>query len=176
MPWMPTAKPPIQSSPSAIDEIGEAHVGAAGALLHLLAEEGEAHFLIAGQREHIVALAAAAPQADDAGRLQPMLGDDPVEHLLRVGEQALALSPTTGSVEDRGIIAGQFPRAEEGRPVDMGLQIAQRPFAELVEAGLAAAAAPCRRDRTGSALARASSMLARSCVGAARAGDRGCAS
>jgi hypothetical protein len=40
MPWMPTAKPPIQSSPG-VDEVGQAHVGAAARFLHLLAKEGE---------------------------------------------------------------------------------------------------------------------------------------
>ena len=92
MPWMATAKPPIQSSPVGIDEVGEAHVGPALALLHLLAEDRQAGLVIAGEHEDVVALAAAAPQADRAARRQPMLGDDLVEHRLRVGEQAAARS------------------------------------------------------------------------------------
>ena len=47
-----------------VDEVGQAHVGAAFALLHLLAEERDADFLVAGRDQHIVVLAAAAPQAD----------------------------------------------------------------------------------------------------------------
>ena len=136
MPWIPTAKPPIQSSPPRIDEVGEAHVGPPFPLLHLLAEERQADLRIPGQRHHIVAVAAAAPQADHAARLQPMFGDDPVEHLLRIGEQAARAFADDRVVEDRGIIARQLPRAEEGRPVDMRLQVAQRPFAEMVEPGL----------------------------------------
>ena len=41
MPWMLTAKPPIQS-PVGIDEIGQAHVRAALALGDLLAQERQA--------------------------------------------------------------------------------------------------------------------------------------
>ena len=50
-----------------IDEIGEAHVRPALALLHLLAKEWEAGPVVAGEHEHVVAFALAAPQAD--GRL-----------------------------------------------------------------------------------------------------------
>ena len=65
-PWIPTANPPIQSSPSGADEVGKAHVRPALTLLHLLAKEGQANPVVAGEDEHIVAFAPAAPQADGA--------------------------------------------------------------------------------------------------------------
>ena len=95
------------------------------ALLHLLAQEGQAGLVVAGEDEDVVALAPAAPQADRAARGQPMLGDDPVEHRLGVGEQAARALADHLVVEDRGIIAGQLPGAEEGRPVDTVAQVAR---------------------------------------------------
>src|SRR5690348_9332256 len=44
-----------------IDEVGEAHIGPAFALLHLLAKERQPCPVVAGQHEHIIALALAAP-------------------------------------------------------------------------------------------------------------------
>ena len=46
-------------------------------------------------------------------------------------------------VEDRGIIAGQLPGAEERRPVDLVAQFAQRPVVEARARRAGAAAAPC---------------------------------
>ena len=55
--------------------------------IFLLAKEWQSNFVIAGEHKHVIAFAAAPPQADDAARPKPMLGDDLVEHLLGVGEQ-----------------------------------------------------------------------------------------
>ena len=104
-----------------IDEVGEAHVGAALALLHLLAEEGQPGPVVAGEHEHVVALALAAPQADGRLGRHPALGDQLVEHRLRVVEQVARAFADDRIVEDRRIVAGQLPRAEERRPVDRGL-------------------------------------------------------
>ena len=54
----------------------------------------------------------------------PAILTDPV-----VGEQAGCAFADDRIGQDRGIIAGQLPRAEERCPVDMGFKIAQRPFA-----------------------------------------------
>jgi hypothetical protein len=64
-----------------------------------------------------------------------MLGDHPVEHRLGVVEQRGRALADHRVGEDGGIIAGQLPGAEEGRPVDRGAKVAKRPFAELVDAG-----------------------------------------
>ena len=53
---------------------------------------------------------------------------------LRVVEQVAGAFADDLVVEDRRIIAGQLPGAEEGRPVDRSLEVAERPFAEMVEA------------------------------------------
>ena len=121
MPWTATAKPPIQSSPAGIDEVGEAHVRPPLALLHLLAQHRHAGLVIAGEDEDVVALAAAAPQADacrapSANARRRSCRASPAASANRLR----ALSPTTAIVEDRRIIAGQLPGAEEGRPVDAG--------------------------------------------------------
>ena len=118
-----------------IDEIREAHVRTALALLHLLAKEGNTGPVVARENEHVIALALAAPQADGGLRRDPALGDDLIEHRIGVVEQAPGAFADDLVVQDRGINAGQLPGAEEGSPVDRGLEIAQRPFADLVEAG-----------------------------------------
>ena len=119
-----------------IDEIGEAHVEAAFALLHLLAKAWQASPVVAGEHEHVVAFALAAPQADGRLRRDPAFGDELIEHRLRVLEQAARAFADDGVVEDRGIGARQLPGAEEGRPVDRRLQVLERPVAEMVEAGI----------------------------------------
>ena len=102
-----------------IDEVGEAHVGAALALLHLLAQERQAHL-----RRCRRATSTSSPSRRQRHRPttplrgQPLLGDDLVEHRLGIGEQAARAFADDSIVEDRGIIAGQLPGAEEGRPVD----------------------------------------------------------
>ena len=132
-----------------IDEIGEAHVGAAFALLHLLAEEGQPGPVVAGKHEDVVPFALAAPQSDRRARRDPALGDDLVEHLLRVLEQVAGAFADHRIVEDRGVIAGQLPRAEEGRPVDRGFQILERPVAEMVKPRILRRRGLARRGRTG---------------------------
>jgi hypothetical protein len=73
----------------------------------------------------------------------------------------VALSPTDFVAEDCRIVAGQFPGAEEGRPVDLGAQVADRPVVEVVDAGaLRRRRLACRVE--GEALARAASIGASS--------------
>jgi hypothetical protein len=59
-------------------------------------------------------------------------------------EQRRALSPTTSSSRMAGIIAGQLPGAEEGRPVDLSRR--SRSGQSPNCAGPARGAAPCPRD------------------------------
>src|SRR3546814_5913060 len=71
--------------------------------------------LIRDMDDDVVALPAARPQARHAPRRQPLLVDDAVQHRLRVVEQAGRAFADHLVVQDRGIIARQFPGAEEGR-------------------------------------------------------------
>ena len=82
------------------DEIGKAHVCAALALLHLLAKEGQPRPVVAREHEHVVALALAAPQSDGRLRRDPALGDELVEHLLRILEQVGGAFADDRIVED----------------------------------------------------------------------------
>ena len=109
--------------------------------------KGSAGPVVAGEDEDVVALAPAAPQADGAARRDPALGDDLVEHRLGIVEQAARAFADDRIVEDRGIIAGQLPGAEEGRPVDRRLRGRAAAIRRTGAGRDAAAAAPCRTDR-----------------------------
>jgi hypothetical protein len=95
------------------DEIGEAHVGAAGAFLDLLAKEWEARALLV-ENDDVIAFALDRPEADGRTRGEPFLGNDLVEHRLRIREQAAGAFADNVVVEDGWIIAGQFPGAKNG--------------------------------------------------------------
>ena len=94
-----------------VDEIGQAHVGAALALGDLLAQHRQANaaFVAAvhvGHRDmlrhrraiggavvvmaqphpHVIVMPVARPQPDDALRGQPFLRHDPVQHRARIGK------------------------------------------------------------------------------------------
>src|SRR5205823_14208057 len=116
-----------------VDEISEAHVGPSLALLHLLAEEGEPGPVVACEHEDVIAFSLATPQADGRFRSNPTLGDDLIEHGVGVREQAARALADDWIIEDLRIIAGQLPGTEERRPVDRGLQVGERPVAEMVE-------------------------------------------
>jgi hypothetical protein len=64
-----------------------------------------------------------------------MLGHDPVEHRLRVLEEGAGAFAHHLVLQDSRVIARKLPGAEERGPVDRLPQVAQRPLAELVEAG-----------------------------------------
>ena len=115
---MPTAKPPIQSSPSGLMKSARHMFGRPSRFFTCWRRKGSAGPVVAGEHEDVVALALAAPQADRRLGRHPALGDDLVEHRLRVVEQAARAFADDRIVEDRGIVAGQLPRAEERRPVD----------------------------------------------------------
>ena len=101
-----------------IDEVGEAHVGAAFPLLHLLAKKGDASPVVAGEHQDIVVFALAAPQPDRRLGRHPALRNDLVEHRLRVREEVRGAFADDRVLKNGRIIAGQLPGAEEGRPVD----------------------------------------------------------
>src|SRR5213076_2482629 len=103
------------------------------ALLHLLTQERQPRPVVAGENEHIVALSLAAPQADRRLGRDPALGDQLIEHRLRVCKQAARAFADDIVVEDRRISAGKLPRAEERRPVDRGLEVLQWPIAEMMK-------------------------------------------
>ncbi len=121
-----------------VDEIGKTHVGAVAALLDLLAQEGKAHvFLGLGQVDgDIIPVARAGPQPGDAARGEPLFGNDLIEHRIGIGEQLGRGFADHFVGEDRGVIAVQFPGAEERRPVDEFAQVGKVPVGEDVEARL----------------------------------------
>ena len=121
---MPTAKPPIQSSPSGLMKSARHMLARPSRFFTCWRRKGSAGPVVAGEDEHVVALALAAPQADGGLGRHPALGDDLLEHRLRILEQAAGAFADHRIVEDRGIIAGQLPRAEERRPVDRRAQVA----------------------------------------------------
>ena len=145
---MPTAKPPIQSSSSGLMKSAR----------HMFARPSR--FLTCWRRKgRRVQSLPARTSTSSPSRLQrhsPTVAFGVtqrsammlVEHRLRVLEQVARAFADHGIVEDGRISAGQFPCAEEGRPVDRRLQIAQRPFAELVKPG------PLRRRRLAGGIER----------------------
>ena len=81
----------VGPAPIGRDEIGQGDVGAALALGHLLAKGVEARALgragLVGPDDDVVAVGVGRPEADDAAGFEPALGDDPLQHGLRVSEQ-----------------------------------------------------------------------------------------
>src|SRR5438045_2082921 len=106
-----------------IDKIRKAQVCPALAFLHLLAKEGQARPVIAGEHEHVVTLALAAPKTDRRLGRNPAFGNDLVEHRIGVLEQTARTLSDDRIFKDRGVGAGQLPRAKKGRPVDRSLQV-----------------------------------------------------
>ena len=97
------------------DEVGQAEIGTAGRLVGLLAQAVQ-HRAV-GQF-NVVADAIRFEESDHTARGQPFFGDDLLQHLLRVAKQFARLRTDDCIVEDLRIVARQFPRVEERRPVD----------------------------------------------------------
>ena len=89
--------------------------------------------VVSGEHEDVVALTLAPPQPDRRLRRNPALGDDLVEHRLRILEQAGRAFPHYRIVEDGRIVSSKLPGAEERRPVDRGLEVGERPIAEMMQ-------------------------------------------
>ena len=82
----------------------------------------------------VIPVAPCGPQPDHAARLQPILGDDPVEHLLGIDPQPARAGADNRVVEDRREVARQLPCAKERRPVDRPAKVSQVPAVEVVQA------------------------------------------
>ena len=118
IPWIPTANPPIQSSPS----------GSMKSARHMFGRPSRFFTCWRRKGTRVQSLPARTSTSSPSRRqrhrptvpcgVQPALGNDPVEHRLRILEQAAGAFADHRIVEDRRIIAGQLPGAEEGRPVD----------------------------------------------------------
>ena len=134
MPWIPTANPPIQSSPS----------GSMKSARHMFGRPSRFFtcWRRKGTRTQSLPARTSTSSPSRWHRHRPTVADGVSQRsamiwssiALASSNRLRALSPTTGSSRICGIIAGQLPGAEEGRPVDRGAEIAQRPFAEMVEA------------------------------------------
>jgi hypothetical protein len=132
-----------------VDEVGEAHVGPALALLHLLAQHRHPGLVVSGKDEDVVALAAAAPQADRAADRQPMLGDR--SGRASPGRRRTGWSALADDRVGRGWRDNCRPAPRRGRRASSrsSRAIPERPVAEAGARRAAAAAAPCRPGRRG---------------------------
>ncbi len=65
------------------------------------------------------------PETHNAAGLEPLFIEDAFEHRLRIGKQATRGLPDDLVVQDRRVLAGQFPGSKERRPVDMLGQVVQ---------------------------------------------------
>ena len=163
MPWIADREAADPVLAVGIDEIGEAHVGPALALLHLLAKEGQPGLSRCrrgrGRRRPRAGSATGRPCRAAVSQCSAMILSSIAWASANRLRRALA---DHRIVEDRGIIAGQLPGAEEGRPVDRVAQVAQRPFAEAGGRRAAAARGALPAGSKAKALARASSSVASS--------------
>ena len=85
-------------------------------------------------RVAVFAKGAKADEATAAGA--DVVGDHLVEHRLRIRIKRTRALADDLVGQDRREVARQLPGAEERRPVDRRPQVAQRPRAELVKAGV----------------------------------------
>ena len=109
------------------DEIGEREIGPAVAAQQLLAQREQRGELFAarfaGVEADVVADGIGRPEADDGLRTEPALGDDLLQHDLRVLEQAARRRALFRILEERRIAALQVPGLEERRPVDSSRRV-----------------------------------------------------
>ena len=96
MPWMRDREPAEPILFARGDEVGEAHVGPPGALLDLLAKEGESRAVVV-EHDDVVALALDRPQADGGARGEPFFVDDRSSIACASANRPRALSPTISS-------------------------------------------------------------------------------
>ena len=159
---MPTAKPPIQSSPS----------GSMKSARHMLARPSRFFTCWRRKGRRVSSLPARTRTSSPSRRQrhrptvprarQPMLGDDPVEHRLRRRRTGARAFADHRVLEDRGIIAGQLPGAEEGRPVDRVAQVARAAIRRSCAGRAARGGGALPSGSKAKALARASSSVASS--------------
>src|SRR5205807_6276888 len=86
------------------------------AVVDLLPEHGEPHSVV---ERDVIAVGARRPETVDAACLEPAVGLDLVEQLLRVAEELARGSALRGAVQDRRVLALQLPGVEEEGPVDV---------------------------------------------------------
>ena len=77
------------------------------------------------------AIGVGREEANHGACLQPALVHDLAEHRLRVGEHIPRTLPDDRILEDRRIVAGEFPRLKERGPVDAWHQFAEWEFAVI---------------------------------------------
>ena len=122
----------IVSKPSFLrcDEISEGEIGAVPALaLHLLAQgmNGTQHARAPVIRIEldVIAHRIGRPEPDDRARLEPAFAHDPLQHGLRIVEQARRRLAHNVIIQDLRILARKVPGAEERRPVYAAHQLAE---------------------------------------------------
>ncbi len=112
------------------DEIRDRCVGAALALGQLLAQtvhhrDRNAARLV-GVNLDVVALGIRRPEAESGARGKPALGDDLLQHRLRVFIKRARCLAVFFVVKNGGEFAFQFPGLEERRPVDVVDKLSDR--------------------------------------------------
>ncbi len=137
MPWMPTAKPPIQS-PSGSMKSARQKLARSRLLRICWRRKGMRTWRSSSVEvdHHVVALARARPEARDASGGQPLLGDDPLQHCQRIGVKRAGAFADDLVGQHRRVGSGEFPGAEERGPVEALDQIGQVPFGKHVQPGL----------------------------------------
>ncbi len=121
------------------DEIGKRDMAALAVLPRdLLAKRVEPGPLrrprLVGVDDDVVAVGGRRPEADDAARREPVLGDHLPEHRLGVVEERARRGADLRVVEEERIGALDLPGGEERRPVDVGDQLGDRIVGEAPRA------------------------------------------
>jgi len=94
-------------------------------LAQAVPHHGQVLAVLAGVDLDVVAHRVGREQAEHRLRLQPLLGDDLVEHGLAVGKDVARGLAHHRVVQDGGEAAGEVPGLEERAPVDVVHQLAE---------------------------------------------------
>ncbi len=120
------------------EEVGEAEVWQAFGFLPLLPQEVSRCdlLLVVGRIQdiHGVTIFSNGEESEDSAGFEAVIADDFVEHFFGVLEKCTGLCADDGIFEDGRVLAGEFPGAEEGGPVDKVAQCCQRKIPEGFDA------------------------------------------
>ena len=107
-------------------EVRKGSIGVSRRLAGLLAQRMEHRALrrsvVIGPQHDVVPTPVGREESHDPAGFQDVLGNEPVEHSLGVGQELARLDATLGVVQDLRVLSAHFPGLEERRPVDVGAQ------------------------------------------------------